>query len=262
MAGTVAAISLCVLLCGFQPSEGREEDPQPIKLLQEAPQWLKPCRLKDPNLNSCLKDTFQHMFPALASGIPEINVERFEPLYLPKLGLAKGHGPVTISGSFYNILAHGPSNATATFASIDMKNGVFGLGAYLPDIRIEADYDLQGKVLILPLVGNGPARVHLKNVTTSMSSKFELPRLQGRQIIHIIDMKVDFDIQGMTVHFENLFNGNRILGRTMNTFMNKHALEIVNELKQPLEESFSSVFREIMNDALKHMPIDIWLLGD
>jgi hypothetical protein len=50
------------------------------------------------------------------TGIPEINVERFEPLYLTRLSLSKGHGPVTISGSFYNILAHGPSKAKATFA--------------------------------------------------------------------------------------------------------------------------------------------------
>jgi hypothetical protein len=42
-----------------------------------------------------------------------------------------------------------------------MKNRLFELGVYLPDIRIEAEYNLQGKVLILPLLGNGPAKVHL-----------------------------------------------------------------------------------------------------
>jgi len=50
------------------------------------------------------------------SGIPEINVDPFEPLYLPRLSLSKGHGPVTVSGNFYNILVHGPSNASATDA--------------------------------------------------------------------------------------------------------------------------------------------------
>jgi hypothetical protein len=49
-------------------------------------------------------------------------------------------------------------------------------------------------------------------VTTSVSTRFELPRLQERQVIHIVDMKVDFDIQGMAVHFDNLFNGNKVLG--------------------------------------------------
>lgn len=50
-------------------------------------------------------------------------------------------------------------------------------------------------------------------MTTSVSTLFDLPRLQGRQVIHIVDMKVNFDIQGMTVQFDNLFNGNEVLGK-------------------------------------------------
>lgn len=42
--------------------------------------------------------------------------------------------------------------------------------------------------------------------------RFELPRVQGRQVMNVVDMKVDFDIQGMTVQFDNLFNGNKVLG--------------------------------------------------
>ena len=50
-------------------------------------------------------------------------------------------------------------------------------------------------------------------MTTSVSALFELPRLQGRQVMHIVDMKVDFDVKGMTVQFDNLFNGNEVLGK-------------------------------------------------
>jgi hypothetical protein len=51
-----------------------------------------------------------------------------------------------------------------------------------------------------------------ENVTTSVSTRFDLRRVQGRQVMHILDMKVDFDIQGMTVQFDNLFGGNKVLG--------------------------------------------------
>ncbi|KDR14108.1 Protein takeout [Zootermopsis nevadensis] len=258
---TATAIQYWLLFGAVLPSVGTTNaDQRAIKLLDQAPDWLRPCRLKDPELNSCVKDTFQNMFPALAKGIPEIHVDRFEPLYLSRLSLSKGHGPVTITGSFYDILAHGPSKAKATSAVLDMDRRVFELGVFLPEIRIESDYNLQGKVLILPLIGNGPAKVNLDNVTTSVSTRFELRRLQGRQVLHIADMTVDFDIQGMTVNLENLFNGNKVLGRTLNAFVNKNALEIVKELKDPLGESFSVVFKDIMNNALSHMPIDLWLL--
>jgi hypothetical protein len=52
-----------------------------------------------------------------------------------------------------------------------------------------------------------------ENMTTSVSTQFELPRIQGRQVMHIVDMKVGFDVQGMTVQFDNLFNGNEVLGK-------------------------------------------------
>ncbi|PSN37328.1 hypothetical protein C0J52_20878, partial [Blattella germanica] len=131
--------------------------------------------------------------------IPEIHVSRFEPLYINKLSLSKGHGPVTVSGSFYNILAHGPSNASATSVI---------------------------------------------------------------EVIHVKHMKVDFDIDGMSIHLENLFNGNKVLGRTLNNFLNKNAQEVVSELKEPLGDSFAVFFKELMNKALMYIPLDIWIVED
>lgn len=46
-----------------------------------------------------------------------------------------------------------------------MDRRVFELGVFLPEIRIESDYNLQGKVLILPLIGNGPAKINLGEYT-------------------------------------------------------------------------------------------------
>jgi hypothetical protein len=46
----------------------------------------------------------------------------------------------------------------------------------------------------------------------------------------------------------------------LNAFVNRNALEIVNELKESLGESLSVVFKDIMNNALNRIPIDLWLL--
>jgi hypothetical protein len=48
----------------------------------------------------------------------------------------------------------------------------------------------------------------------------------------------------------------------MNAFVNKNALEVVQELKEPLGQSFSAAFKGIMNNMLGHMPLDIWLLDE
>jgi hypothetical protein len=50
-----------------------------------------------------------------------------------------------------------------------MKNRMFQLGIYLPQIRVEGQYNLQGKVLILPLLGNGPAKINLSEYSGQYS---------------------------------------------------------------------------------------------
>ena len=51
-------------------------------------------------------------------------------------------------------------------------------------------------------------------------------------------------------------------GRTVNTFLNENAKEVVNELKENIGESLSGVFKKIMNDAFSHIPTKLWLIED
>lgn len=51
-------------------------------------------------------------------GIPEINVDPFEPLDLDEVSISKGSGPITLAGGLYNLTVHGPSNATPTFTEL------------------------------------------------------------------------------------------------------------------------------------------------
>lgn len=125
-------------------------------------EWIKiPCHRKDPKVNECLKNTFQGMFPFMArgtsslqrkkvtekcyleelthfdysssrkfdfySGIPEVNIPRFEPLFIEKIGITKGHGAVTLAGNFNHLYAHGPSNTTTIYTSW-VKNLIFEFG--------------------------------------------------------------------------------------------------------------------------------------
>lgn len=55
----------------------------------------------------------------LFSGIPEINVERFEPLLLDKVSISKGTGPVTLAGILTNLTVAGPSKAVPTYTMWD-----------------------------------------------------------------------------------------------------------------------------------------------
>ncbi|KAF6204253.1 hypothetical protein GE061_002593 [Apolygus lucorum] len=206
-----------------------------IKLLNRQPEWITaPCKKSDPKqkVNECLRSTFQGMFPYMAKGIPEVGIPRFEPLFIEKIGITKGHGAVTLAGNFNNLYAHGPSNTTTIYTNMDMEKGKLDIKLIIPVIRTESQYDLKGNILLLPLVGVGDAKLYLKNVTTEVFMKVTFPKIHGEEVIHVENMKVEFKLSHCRVQLDNLFNGNKVLGHTVNTFLNKHALEILDELNE------------------------------
>lgn len=50
-----------------------------------------------------------------------------------------------------------------------------------------------------------------------------------------------------------------ISGHTVNSFLNKNALEIVAELNENIGDSLAYVFMKVMNDAFGRIPTKFWL---
>ncbi|GJQ84888.1 hypothetical protein Trydic_g504 [Trypoxylus dichotomus] len=228
-------------------------------LLKERPSWLLKCERDDPKLGECLNDMLTNIFPELAVGIPEINVEGFEPLYLDRMSVSKDAGPVTLSGSFTNITVAGPSNSTPTYTRINLKERKMEFGIYFSRLDIKSKYNLKGKILILPLVGNGDCRMTLGGVNTMVSTNISFVKRQGKEVLQIAEMLTRFTMESIKINLSNLFNGNKLLGVTVNRFLNERGLEIVEELEETIGESLSEIFLDITNNLFWKLPTDLWL---
>ncbi|KAK5645852.1 hypothetical protein RI129_004316 [Pyrocoelia pectoralis] len=238
----------CVVLCYYCTISGTP--------------WLKTCKRSDPNLSKCLNDMFVRMFPQLAKGIPEANISPFEPLYLDSVSVSKGSGPITLTGSFINLTVVGPSNATPTFTNIDIRNKTMHSGIFLPLLDIKARYNLKGNILVLPLVGHGMSDLKLIKVDTKVLSDLSFPKIEGREILQIDHMNVNFKVGGMRVNLRNLFNGNEVLGQTLNNFLNQNSNDIITDLSESIGQSLGEILKELMNEVFSKIPTDLWLLHD
>lgn len=85
----------------------------------------------------------------------------------------------------------------------------------IPLLDIRSQYDLKGKVLILPLVGHGASELKLFDVQTKVATDISFPKVEGREIVRVDKMKVTFSVGGMKVKLHNLFNGNKVLGKRL-----------------------------------------------
>uniref|UniRef100_A0A336M7Y7 CSON010873 protein n=1 Tax=Culicoides sonorensis TaxID=179676 RepID=A0A336M7Y7_CULSO len=221
--------------------------------------WLLTCNRANPNIDNCFKQLFEHTFPYLAKGIPEIGVPHFEPLHISKVSVSRGSGNLNLQGGFHNLIVHGPSNTTVRRASLDMDKKVLDFELEIPRLRINAQYNLKGQILLLPIVGNGDVAMTLKNVKTRVVTKFSLQNLP-EEAIHIDEMRVTFIVGGLRIHLDNLFNGNKVLSASLNMFLNQNAHEVLAELKSDLEHGLEGIFTILWNKLFTKMPLKLWLL--
>ncbi|XP_059610137.1 protein takeout [Phlebotomus argentipes] len=230
-----------------------------VQQLREKPDWLLTCPRENPNQDGCFKKMFEGMFTRLAKGIPEVGIEPFEPLRIKDVEISKGMGSLTLAGGFQNLLVRGPSNATVRRALLNFQDRSLDFDLELPLLRINATYNLKGNVLLLPLVGNGDVKMALKDVRSNVATKFSIKKLP-EEVIQIDEMKVTFLVGGMKIHLDNLFNGNQILGASLNLFLNQNSNEIIAELRGDLENGLTKIFINLWNNVFSRMPIKLWLI--
>lgn len=73
-------------------------------------------------------------------------------------------------------------------------------------------------------------------------------------------MKVTFLVGGMRIHLANLFNGNEILGNSINMFLNQNAQEVIAELRSDLEHGLAQIFKGLWNNVFSKIPLKLWLI--
>lgn len=82
---------------------------------------MLPCSRSDPQINQCIKKSFNHLRPFLGVGLPELNVPSLEPLFVEQLSMDNDAGAVRIKALFSDILVKGSSNFTIKEVRSDVK---------------------------------------------------------------------------------------------------------------------------------------------
>lgn len=101
----------------------------------------------------------------------------------------------------------------SSFSRMDLENETWNFGINIPLLDIKSRYNLKGHILVLPLVGHGNCDLKLYEVKSQIFTNFSLPIKDGREILHVDQMKVQFNVQNMKTKLYNLFNGNKVLGK-------------------------------------------------
>lgn len=126
--------------------------------------------------------------------------------------------------------------------------------AKLPLVTLEGDYKINGRVLILPIQGVGKSQLNFDNVEIGIKYKPRIIVKNGKEYIQTEKFKLEFETAKFSLHFTNLFNGDKALGDNMNTFLNENWRDILNELKPSITSALEQILEAIVNRIFAKVP--------
>ncbi|XP_046648871.1 protein takeout-like [Daphnia pulicaria] len=214
---------------------------------------LKQCDSNNRNaLNTCLFKIVEDLRPFMPTGIPEINVPVLDPMFIQSVNLVQGE----FRSTFSQIQVRGLSKFTTISVTADPDTMVMKLRLSIPELRITGQYKISGRIFVLAVEGTGTFWNILNNVTVDATSNLVLKGNAPNQNLQVANNVLDLNVSKMRMRLNNLFNGDPILGETVNNFLNENSQEVFAEVKPEMAKQVGELVIKVMNDALGALPAD------
>ncbi|KAF7282502.1 hypothetical protein GWI33_002605 [Rhynchophorus ferrugineus] len=212
------------------------------------------CHRSDPQLSACLLDATEKVRDQIAKGVPELRIPKFEPFVLPEVVLQQGTQSLNFKAILKNIVIHGLSKYKFTRFDFDVPNLQFFCDANIPSLKLEGDYDVNGRILIAPIVGKGRFTANVDSCDIKMYQKCREGEINGENHIIPYFTNSTIEVSGPMAHLDGLFNGNKELNDVTNKAINDNVNELFGELKPVLEETITRIMEDLL---LKHIAKNI-----
>uniref|UniRef100_A0A1A9WGV8 Lipid-binding serum glycoprotein N-terminal domain-containing protein n=1 Tax=Glossina brevipalpis TaxID=37001 RepID=A0A1A9WGV8_9MUSC len=166
-----------------------------------------------------------------------INLVPMDPLSPKKIQLSQGDdSPVNIDITVTNSKIHGLRNAVAT------------------KVNLIGDYVIKGKVLILPIQGEGKSNITFVDVTINVDFTGTPVEKDDGAYMKLENFHLHVEPKFIIYKFDNLFNGDKALGDNMNKFLNENWKEIHNELRDSVDVALGSVANDVIHRVFTKYP--------
>ncbi|KAJ1527735.1 hypothetical protein ONE63_007692 [Megalurothrips usitatus] len=216
------------------------------------------CKRNDPDLKTCVRDAALIAIKEISEkGAKEFGVFPLDPMRISAIDIDQGSGPVSIELHFTDLDIYGLKGCEMGPVDVDVEKYHFHAPVSFPKGAVmKGRYRVDGKVLVLPIKGEGKAELQLENITAWVDLKGKEQIRKGVKYIGVESFDFDFETTRLKISMENLFNGNKALSENMNNFMNQNWNEILQELKPAVKQAFGSAWGDVSNRIFTKIPYD------
>ncbi|XP_069689924.1 protein takeout-like isoform X2 [Periplaneta americana] len=149
---------LITILLSVDASGGKETK-------KNANDYFKLCSRSDPELGNCIKNSIEDFRPKLIKGVPELGLVPLDPLHIPRIEFKDGTGNFRLKQVLTNLTIYGLRDFNLQRVVANMDNLTMDIYMQTPTMTFTADYDLEGRVLLLPISGKGDCILNFSETT-------------------------------------------------------------------------------------------------
>ncbi|XP_023025365.2 circadian clock-controlled protein daywake [Leptinotarsa decemlineata] len=215
---------------------------------EELPSFLHVCHKEDPNLEQCLLASVEDIRPFLVDGVPDYRIPSLEPLVMKDFFSEEAAGMKIMVD---DVKAWGCTDYFVRGINVNLDTHLFTLYIDIPKLRIEAHYTVDGKLLVMPVKGNGNLETNITDIHATAQLTGELYQKDGDDYLRFPTFDLKVDVGGGSVRLENLFNGDKVLLGMINDVVNKNFDMFLKELMPIIERSLASEFKNTANAVVE-----------
>ncbi|XP_016996692.1 protein takeout [Drosophila takahashii] len=215
----------------------------PAKKPAQLPTFLKVCHRDSPDLNTCARESYEALRPKLMEGIPELYIPSMEPLIVPQVKMDQDSGAIYLHSVYRNVKVTGISKHTVNELRLEPSKLKFIVSLTFPKLHLESDYSIKGKIMMMPLLGDGHCKVDLVNITMRTELIGQEYKKNGANYLKINNVKVKYELSDVHIHLDNLFNGDKALGDRMNEFLNENWKALAEEVRPLMTKALVDILR-------------------
>nr|CAD7434396.1 unnamed protein product [Timema monikensis] len=223
------------------------------------PSYISPCSRNDPKLNECALRSARQGIPSVIKGDRKYKIPVLDPLLIERLHTEQSGLKFDVT----NVSFIGLSTVELLDVNVDLEKNTLGFTTSLSKSSLLGDADVSGKILILPITGNGKLNVTLVNSSETFKMHMEKYKQDnGKEYWRVIGSDVPkFYVTRAYIHIDNLFNGDKVLAfsaRRLESFTTRIAAAVT--LAKPSVEGLKLKV-DLGGLVVKFSPQDPMLVG-
>lgn len=218
------------------------------------PSYIKPCARDDPNLEKCALEHGKAAIPQLIKGDRRIGVPNLDPVEISEIEVPAG--PFTFDVK--NVTLYGLKDVDLKRVAFDLKQYHVSYEMFFPVLEIRGHYEINGKILLLPITGSGDMNITLENSYTKTHSELKKVEVDGVEFLRFQNLSTQIEPQQVHFHFTNLFNGNKLLGDEMNQLLNREWKDAWREFGPAMTAAANKIIQNLSDNYSSKVTFDDW----